>query len=261
MGVDAEDAARTNLITWRADSVQAVAFVMPGAPQPDALGIWSALSPEEGPEAFQKPSGAPNAVSTASGPEGSSQLAVTSQIGRIDIVRHGRAAPNSSGPPTLDNLQEAMLRSAAQLKKILSLAPIYRLAIVASLSTNAEEGFSRILSSVADGITFPENATDCIYQLNVRRRSSAKAELEINRLCTWSSGEQSLISFNVGGPGFQATGNSPMTIRSVPIVNFNIDVNTATGPGFGIAPPDAALIDELAAEVGRLAQRGVEALQ
>lgn len=82
----------------------------------------------------------------------------------------------------------------------------------------------------------------------------------VNRLCTWSSGEKSLIMFNIGGPGAQATGPSPMTVKTIPIVNFNIDVNTATGPGVIIAAENASLIDEVAAEVIKIAEHGAKAL-
>lgn len=249
------------MIAWRADSVQAVAFVVPGAPQPDALAIWSILRPGEGPEAFQKHSGAPNGVSTAAGPYGSEQLSITSQIGRIDVVLHGRAIPGSNEPPALDNLDDAVRSAARQLKQLLGVAPIFRTAIVASMSVSAEAGFSHILSDISPAVVFPDNAIDCIYQLNIRRTSGVRNELGINRLCTWSSGEQNLIVFNVGGPGLQASGASPMTMKSVPIVNFNVDVNTASGPGFLISPDDAPLIDELATEVVGIAKHGAEALK
>lgn len=241
--------------------MQAVAFVMPGAPQPDALAIWSLLNHGEGPESFQRPSGAPNAVSTAAGPEGSTQLVVTSQIGRIDIVRHGRGAPGANEPPSLDSLEDAVQAAVAQLKQVLEIGPIFRIAIVASLSVNAEAGFSDVFANIATGVAFPKNATDCIYQLNVRRNSGAASDIEINRLCTWSSGEKNLLLFNISGPGLQSTAASPMTMKSIPIVNFNVDVNTATGPGFRIEAENSALVDELAAEVLGLAKSGAEALQ
>lgn len=249
------------LIEWRADSVQAVAFVTPGALQPDALAIWNALYPGEGPEAFQRPSGAPNSLSTAAGPDGPAHAAITSQIGRIDLARRGRLAPSSNEPPTLADLDDAVHRAADQLKQLLSIVPVFRIALVASLSTNADVGYSSILSNVTQGVTFPANAIDCIYQINVRRTSAVEIGISINRLCTWSSGEQSLIMFSVGGPGLQATGGSPMTMKSVPIVNFNIDVNTATGPGAIISAEKSAMVDELASEVIRIAKHGAEALQ
>lgn len=242
---------------WRADSVQAAAYFSTGTPQVDALAMWHVLFPHEGPRSFEKPSGALNAVSKAIGTQGGIHLSIATQIGRIDLLSQARPGPEVGEPL---NLQQTVSATAQQLRQLLGHISVFKIEMIANLSAGAEQGFGKTLSAIAKGIYFHDDATDCIYQLNVPLASNQKVDLQINRMCTWSSGERSLISFNVGLDGSPIGPEPPMTIKTTPIVNLKIDVSAAIDSGAAFSRDDELVIWEIASQVLAIAQDGAEAL-
>jgi len=250
-------------MAWRTDSIQGVAFSQPTGALSDALSVWNLLFPDTTPDSFQKPPGQPAGPSTAGGPVAHGRLELTWQLGRIDFLLTRAPGPIEAGPPEIENVPGALLDVAAYINALSEPIAPFRIAIIGNLSQqSSEDKLASVLSREAGSAEFPGGATDCIYQFNVRRKFAADESIEMNRVCTWATGIQQLIAFSIGQNGDLATNpNGPLTIQSIPTVNFKIDVNSATAPGVKFDKGIPYYTEEMANELMNIVKHGREAVK
>lgn len=204
-----------------ADTVQSVVFVEASQPQDDALRLWQAIFPDDSPDGYQKATALPTLMSTASGIRENVSVHLAVQVGRIDV------ACLPSGNPSLHNgkvrsAKIADMRAASAtlerlVRRLVEKIEATRMAVVIDTSATVDtSGPTDILKGLLPSVRLPENSSDVIFQLNVRKYLPS-VEIEINRLCTWSTGEVQFISAGTGG--------LPPIVRN-PIVSMKADVNT-----------------------------------
>lgn len=213
-------------MSWQADNIQAVLLVPPGAPQPDALAVWQTFF-NDTPDGFQRPIGAPNAVSIASGERNNTQTIVTSQIGRIEISIRGTAAAGEFEPPALQDVGAAIETASTWIISISGDTKVFRIAIVANLYKIISKENASLEMTECTGVHFPEFSSDQIYQYNCRRKFSCNPQIDMNRIVTWSYGEQHYVTVPVSASTSGGLQNQ-VSIKSNPIVSHKIDINTAT---------------------------------
>ncbi len=246
---------------WRVDSIQAVAFNAPTTGQsPDALAVWQQLF-QAGPDMFNRGQGAPAPVSTASGSIGSTQVTVTCQLGRVDIAISGSTDNPSEGPPAISDRESALASASEYLRLVATECSAFRVALVVGLSEQVDANEVPQHLAAAAGVAFPASSADCIYQFNLKRPFKSIPEMQMNRITTWASGIQQMISITVGqnsppsGPAI-----SPLAVRSIPIINWKLDFNSASAPNASVLPNIDAVVAELASEMLSIVQNGREAI-
>jgi hypothetical protein len=212
-----------NLMNLQADSVQAVIFLMAGAPQEDALKIWERIFPGDSPDGFNRNNAAPTLQSTASGERDGHNFTVLSQVGRVDII----LGPKQSGgvmplgaPPRIQDIHSAVPAMVNIWKRVLPSVKASRLAFVLDFSQSVAAGEeAKGMSELIPVIPLPENSTDVIFQFNQRRMFGCVPDLMMNRLCTWSMGMVHMFSVGVGG-------RSGAPTMASPFIGFKIDLST-----------------------------------
>jgi hypothetical protein len=138
------------------------------------------------------------------------------------------------------------------LRRVVTYQPPLRLAIVADLAkTVAEPDLAEALSEMVGPNIFPPNASDAIFQYNIRSALKSYPELAINRLCTWMSGQVGYMETNIAQPPFQR-----QSFIMTQFVGLKIDVNTMNQSSVLPANLIGGIIDEIAAEARALRIEG-----
>jgi hypothetical protein len=237
----------------QADSVQGVLFLTPGQPQVDALKLWDRLFPGDSPDGFQRASPSPSLESSAAGERKGHRVAVSTQVGRIDltITKAGLNTPEK-GPPRVSDVLGAAERMAGLLKAMAKGNGVVRIALVVELGKTVPRGSEgKELLQLLKGFPFPANAMDIVVQFNSRTTSKVEPLVEINRLCTFSSGHAGFVT-NSPGVG---SGVVLMTYY----VGLKIDVNTAPETRFSGHNVDS-IVDNLLSESRSIYQNGLTPL-
>jgi len=188
-------------------------------------------------------------------PNSQAKLTVVSDPNRVDLkltaqdVNVGSLAPDdigilSSGLPVIAQLGRRWLTTgrAPALKRVaLGAVLIHPVA-------SAEEGLS-LLAGFLPNVTIPVGASDLLYRINRRRQSKVVAEMQLNRLSTWSVGATTLVRM-------EPAANVSVT-SSAPSCVLEFDVNT---PADRTAPllvgELPALLDEMAGLATEIAAEG-----
>lgn len=238
-------------MSWRTESIQAVAFVTPGVAQPDALKIWQTLFENDSPDSFQRPVGGPAAQSNAMGVRENFNVGIMSQLGRITVNLAGSQASPSQGPPNLPDAGLASKKAAEFLVRVCSLGPVYRVGLAAGMTAQVSAAEApKFISEMTGSVNFPNGSIDCIYQFNVRRPFESVGDFTMNRVRTWAMGEQQLLTINTNPGSPQATQVfSPVKIESIQIVNCRIDINSATIFGAVIGDHVSGMAEEMRLEM------------
>ncbi len=227
----------------QADNVQGVLFLTPGQAQDDAIKLWESLFPGDSPDAFQRANTSPSSilVSTASGERSGHQVVVTANVGRIDITLYPpQATIGSPVPARIADVAGAAKHLASMLKLFTERLEVLRIALVLDLSkTVSPGGESAALLELLPEFPFPKNVLDVALQFNSRRPLTTVPDLEINRLCIWTTGHIGVTQI--------VPGRGHVMMRTSPFVGIKVDINTAPE-----APPtsgaSALIIDEMLAE-------------
>lgn len=237
-----------------ADSVQGVLFPEHGTKQEDAKNLWGRVFPGDEPDQYQKATASPTLVSTASGEREGCGVAISVQVGRINLIigpvqPNGLAGPQD-GPPRLANVPEITLRLGNYLKRISANYKITRAAIVVDFAKTAPlELVSRMMLDEIPFLNLPKDSTDINIQFNVRRSLKIDPDIALNRLCNWVTGQ---VGFLVGN-GLV----SPNQISLTPYIGMKVDVNTA--PEHNISHLEIeSVIDEICGEAMSIAHTGLE---
>jgi len=237
----------------QADSVHGVLFVAPGQQQDEALKLWDFLFPGHSPDGFQRNTSSPSLASTASGERNGYQVGLTAQVGRIDITinKQQNTFDANAGPPRIANVADALNQLVGLMKKVVGRVNVHRIGIILDLSKTVARGTENAeLMHLLAGFPFPDNASDISVQFNSRVLLEGVANTEINRLCTWASGQ------------FHFIPNAPVPSHALvptPFVNVKIDINTI--PTLRLAASDAELVlDAMLAESRALYAEGLKRL-
>ncbi len=226
----------------QADSVQGVLFLTPGQQQDDALKLWEHLFPGDSPDGFQRANPSPSLLSTALGERTGHRVMVNAQVGRIDIILNQSPAivDLSGSPPRIADVPAAARRMGELMKLMAGRLKVLRIALVLDLAKTVSPGVETAeLLHFLPGYPFPKNVTDVSVQFNSRKTFESVPNIDMNRLCVWTTGQ---IGFIQSQP-VQGTG---MMIMS-PVVNVRVDVNSAPEarpPVDSVTP----IIDEILAE-------------
>lgn len=239
-------------MTWKADQLQMVLFPLQGAKQATGLDLWNIISGGVPPDAFQKQNGLPGSVSLTSGEIGQYQVALSTQLGRIDLgIQPTENEIFEDEPPYIRDLEAGLAFIKDKACQIADSSSWSRFAIVTQLTfeANSSESAIEILNRHTQA-RFPEGSIDNILQFNIRKKFEEAPFFEMNRLCTWSKGirQQFTSVYN---------GNNPtavsMPVRTAEIAVLKIDVNSATTND--VTPYRSILIDEISKELASLAHQ------
>lgn len=239
-----------------ADAIQGVLFLSPGQQQADAQEIWSNLFPSQGPDSFHSVSTSPALNSFASGPYNGHRLTVNVQVGLVAVALNPNMPEMISAPgmSRIADVDTSVHTIAHLLKKLRHGRSITRCALVLNLATTvgAEEQESAMRSALP-GFPFPDGATDIVAQFNLRRPFSHNPSLQMNRLCTWNSGQAGFVQLQ-GAPGQQIPFMNSMITS---FVGLKIDVNTA--PEGQLDSEDfEQVISDLASEAIEIYRQGMK---
>jgi hypothetical protein len=232
---------------WQAEVVQAVIFSQPGVAQPEALALWTDLFGPEGPDSFQRMAQNPAAATTAAGIKEGASVAISSQVGRVDIIIQGAdralsALPGSAATPEpvyVDDFSKAAERVSRYAGKLSEKFKTIRLAVVLSLVTTSEGESAMIIAEHA-GVPFPKGSTDAMYQFNVRSKMKCAPDVSINRLVNWTAGQMQLLIFSPN--------EVPQTFQRRDVVTWKIDVNTVPND-----PVEQRLVPKMFSELAHVA--------
>ncbi|MHB0773420.1 hypothetical protein ACYCVF_33630 [Bradyrhizobium sp. 1.29L] len=248
---------------WQADLVQAVIFSQPGVPQPDALSLWMELFGSESPDSFNRLAQNPAAQTTAAGVRDGVNVTVASQIGRIDVLMQSPdsvvnvtpvESPPSTEIPVLEDFGKSVKQVSGYAAKLSTKVRPVRLAIVLSLLAKTEGNATSIITEASEA-SFPREASDAIYQFNVRDSLKCVPSVMINRICTWSQSQMQLLRFNVA-----QSGATPQLFQAVDAVSWKIDLNTLQTSTFDPAQAPE-ILSELADSIISISALGRKAFE
>lgn len=232
---------------FQANSIKGALFFVPGQPQGDALKLWGELFPGDSPDGFRRVTATSPALnSSAYGDRQGFQTTIDVQVGRVDVViAHSRPPLSTeSGPPRIADVAAGIAKVVDLLKRLSATTKVIRTGIVLELAKTVMAGdeSSEILKNLPD-YPFPANASDVNLQFNSRRGFNFSPDFQMNRLCTWTSGQMGFVV------------NSQ--IRDLaPFVSFMIDVNSAPQMHLPLDIVNNA-IDELLSEALAIAAEGI----
>lgn len=198
--------------------------VFPANPQ-DAIATerWNSLVGSL-PESVTRPSQMPDRV-IEEGPWANARLQVEGQPGRIDWrTFSGTPAPN--GPMVIGGRTESAEPFSELMSRWLdtSCPPVNRIAFGANLILPEAplETISRQLDSMLPSVTVdPDGTRDFMYRTNRRRESTSEANLQVNRLATWSAMGSIGLEIAIGPGGAMAR-----STREVYFCRLELDINT-----------------------------------
>ncbi|MFE1598151.1 hypothetical protein [Methylobacterium sp. ID0610] len=212
---------------WKADQLQGVLFPAPNTPILDAADIWRMLFNGQMPEAYQRAPGFPAPSSQADGAMGEYHLQVSSAIGRIDFRLSSNVDAAEDGPPRIAEILPALEVLCALQSRIIGNLQVIRVATVLNLAMSfkdSEERYNKFSEFVPDA-KYPANASDFVYQYNVRKNFEGPGDHEMNRVLTWTSNELQMLAMQVNIP---TLGAQQIPIKSYPSIGWKIDLNSAT---------------------------------
>src|SRR4051794_40223680 len=101
----------------------------------DALEAWRIANDGRTPQGFQNPGTTPNSASVATGEIDGFQVAVRSQLGRLDITVSPPPAKEDAGqPPQIENFSSACGVLSDFASKIITKVRIVRIALISNMS-------------------------------------------------------------------------------------------------------------------------------
>lgn len=240
---------------FAADSIQGVLFLSPSQHQDDALKLWDILFPNDPPDGFQRATPTSPALnSSAHGDRQGFQTTVNAQVGRIDLIlaQSPQVQPSDSGPPRIAEVHGAAIKAAEFLKRLARQLKAFRAAMVIDLSKTVQTGNEAAeIIGYLPGFPFPANVSDLGLQFNSRKSFQFSTDFEMNRMCTWSSGQVGFVK----GPNMQPSSMVVLT----PYVGLKIDVNSAPQLPLPFDKIPTA-IDELTTEALAIESEGVTRL-
>jgi hypothetical protein len=113
------------------------------------------------------------------------------------------------------------------------------------------------MRKIIPNVQFPDQATDMIYQLNVRRKFAHNGNLQMNRLCNWHTGQTQFVQ--ITNAGMQISFNTPAVTVVSTFIGLKLDINTAPEhviPNGEIQP----VVSDLAQEAKAILREGYERL-
>lgn len=237
----------------KADSVQAVLFVAPGANQEDASKLWGHIFPGDTPDGYNRNNSNPALQSTATGVREGYSFSLSAQVGRIDLVLTAASAGgfiSAVAPPRLPDVNVAATTAIRFLKQLGAASRPVRLALVVDLADTVGQGTEAVsLQAIAPSVPFPPGATDLLYQVNLARKFESVPNLKMNRLMTLTTGFYQLLS---GVAGFRGV----PSLTPTPYVGVKIDVNTGQETAVD-SDQMLAVADELLAESKLIYDEGI----
>ena len=237
---------------WLVEALRLSVFL--ANPQ-DAIATerWNSLvgSP---PESVTRPSQMPDRV-IEEGPWANARLQVEGQRDRIDWrIFSGTPAPD--GPMVIKERAEAEGPFLELMSRWLdtSCPSVNRIAFGANLilPEASLETISGQLDSMLPSVTVdPDGARDFMYRTNRRRQSTSEANLQVNRLATWSTMGSAGFEIAIGPGGVVAR-----PTREAYFCRLELDINTV--PHQQTMPRDGlpALFRELLDTAWEIADKG-----
>jgi len=256
-GILVEDWFGGRNVSWQALSLQCVLFSQAQAGLPDALQPWMQLfgapplSYQQGP-----PGGPPQ--SQATGVVGVYQVIIIAQLGRLEAALS--VAPTAGVAfPAIEDIGTGLITLREHAHKLIGLKEgLSRLALLVHLvkQTGSAKASNEDVCRNVKLPSLPDNATDVEFALNVRRPLPVSNNLEINRVCRWSSQVHQLFQVQVRPDGVSQSAR----VNEMHMSSLQLDLNTV--PMEAPLPPAVTLqvFDALVDEAKALIFEGYDRL-
>jgi hypothetical protein len=234
------------------DSLQFVVFLS-GQPTEDAKGLWEKTLEGTALQNFQRQP--TTGVSQAAGRIGNVNVAVATQLGRIDLVLSPAVAIADGVPSPADSKLNYWIGQGLALAKKLALdQPVFRPAVVLQASQEVDTALTAVntVSTWAHNAPFPAGATDLMYQAVVRRQSKVDPTIIVHQLTRWNTGRQSVVRFEPATGAMQNVAGAIVASKYVDV--FADDQTPVARDKFG------PLMDEICDLARNILERGYDAL-
>jgi hypothetical protein len=238
-----------------ADAVRFVLFDNSVSPA-NVLTLWqTGVNPL--PQTFQN-APTPGAPSVASGTVGKFHFILAAQPGRLELAV---VAPPPSvlhqPPDTIQDIQGALAKGKAIVRKILGRHLANRIGVVLDLSEVVADQPAACARMRRDlpFLAPPIGAVDLVWQLNMPYPSPSNPSIAINRHCKWATAQRQVLEMQMSPSGTQQ--QAPRVLSSSPVFSVTYDVNTAPVGGQLFNTTQArSFIGELSAEASELLTKG-----
>ncbi|MCK1562433.1 hypothetical protein IVB08_00205 [Bradyrhizobium sp. 173] len=200
------------------NTIQMAYFTVPRPDPIDAAKVWELFYHPNNVDEFRRIPNSPGKQTVAASTSDKGQIAISSQIGRIDVTVS--ALPDVADvQPFLENPSAALAELAQKADLLRELCPLVRGAFVVNQLFPIEGSPTNMIEE-RTGAKFPANSIDPTIQYNIQVTENGSPPFLVNQISTWSVVSMQLLQFDTSGA-------NPFAVNTDQHLNHKVDVNTA----------------------------------